>query len=391
MNDFLNQVLYSDPFKYNIINFLTAQDLYYLNQVNKQFNNLVSINFIKQHIIREINHRLQNILKDEFNDFKKYFQRSKCIISGSFIMQCVLGEHWYTQIFNEDISDIDIYIPFCDIVTNNFTTKYHNSDLNEENFTVIEDYLAKNYYNSYYPHYLSYNDENISVDINNIYGFYPCNSYKNTLQTIQILLENTTFKEYMHKKFDINACKSMYYIDDSGVEQLYIPYMVDIVTKLTNVNIKEFNLDRCCKYTDRGFKFKNIMNLPYNEIYNFKKYNMDDNIKIIKMKKLEELNENKTIYQIKNKEHINYLQQELSLGTMGSQVYHLNNCAQWDEHHNNLSFINKNNDLVLHKDNCDNCKVCFLKLLSNVPYHIHFNFCRSNIDVDILLIKKVEK
>src|ERR1700722_4295200 len=98
----MKQVLYGDPFNYVIIKYLYPIDLYNLCLTNKKFNMMLK-NKIKKSIISEIENRLKNIL-DNFLEFQEFLNKSSSIISGSFIIQCILGEYWNN-------SDIDIYVP----------------------------------------------------------------------------------------------------------------------------------------------------------------------------------------------------------------------------------------------------------------------------------------
>src|SRR5437868_9219660 len=58
---------------------------------------------IKSNLIYEINFRLNKIFGDKTDDFKQLLKDTNSVISGSFIIQCLLNEYWNT--------DIDIYIP----------------------------------------------------------------------------------------------------------------------------------------------------------------------------------------------------------------------------------------------------------------------------------------
>ena len=69
---------------------------------------------IKSLIIKEINSRLFEIFKNKLSDFKKSLVSTGAMISGSFILQCILNEKWRKY-------DIDIYLP----IKNNGTINYN--------------------------------------------------------------------------------------------------------------------------------------------------------------------------------------------------------------------------------------------------------------------------
>jgi len=56
------------------------------------------------YLINKINARLEKIFGDRLSDLKKLMQKLMCIISGSFVLQCMLDEEWRG-------SDIDFYVP----------------------------------------------------------------------------------------------------------------------------------------------------------------------------------------------------------------------------------------------------------------------------------------
>lgn len=58
------------------------------------------------YIMNKINARLEKIFGNDVSDLKKSMQMLGCVISGSFVLQCMLDEEWKG-------SDIDFYVPIC--------------------------------------------------------------------------------------------------------------------------------------------------------------------------------------------------------------------------------------------------------------------------------------
>src|SRR5437762_2456462 len=86
-----------------IKNEFSPLSLFQLRQVNKDLSK-ISDNDIWRAAVKSIDNKLEEIFQDDMGEFKTLLAESKAVISGSFIVQCILGE------FYED-SDIDIYVP----------------------------------------------------------------------------------------------------------------------------------------------------------------------------------------------------------------------------------------------------------------------------------------
>lgn len=114
-------VLYGDPFRYVISTFLSPRELYRLRSVNRMYRHLITDNLIYETTILEINRRLSQILGDHLENFYQVLQQVDGGISGSLILQCLLGESW-------EGSDIDIYLP-------------HRHDWNQE--TLVDGFLRQ--------------------------------------------------------------------------------------------------------------------------------------------------------------------------------------------------------------------------------------------------------
>jgi hypothetical protein len=99
----VDSVLFGDPFTH-IFNNLCVKDLYELYLTTPKYKSLFTPQTINQVLINKINDRLKYIFQDQYDNFKLALKTDKAVISGSFIIQCILGETWSN-------SDIDIYVP----------------------------------------------------------------------------------------------------------------------------------------------------------------------------------------------------------------------------------------------------------------------------------------
>lgn len=227
--------------------------------------------------------------------------------------------------------------------------------------TELELYLMKNCKSSikenksYFYNLLDDDsDEDYIGIIHHVHNFKPERNDNYIIKTIQIeLLDRNinTFKKFMNKKFDINVCKVMYYIDNLGHEQLYIPFIKDIITKTTTVNIDEIHIDRCNKYANRGFKFTNIVYHDHTIIYNIKH---ESCLRIVEIKKLQKIDEHKTLFKIvKSTSTLKYYEYDFH-NILNSNINNNNNTVELDQR-----------DFIACDDNCS------LKLTQQVPEHIH--------------------
>lgn len=99
----LDIVLFGDCFLH-IKNNCCPKDLWLLAQTCHYYNKLIIKDTLTESLLNQINKRLYYIFGDNLSIFKEEMKNNNAVISGSFIIQCILGEYWKD-------SDIDIYIP----------------------------------------------------------------------------------------------------------------------------------------------------------------------------------------------------------------------------------------------------------------------------------------
>jgi len=212
-----------------VLNNLAPVDIYKLSLTSKYYYKHIEVN---KYIIKEIDIRLQNIFGDKVNHFKELLISLNAIISGSFIIQCILGEIWIR-------SDVDIFIP-------------KTVDLKLDEFLLNIGCIQK--YDNYNVKYLL---------------FCEAVNYKmKSGQHIQLIkLHENNVKQYMNKTFDFDICKNIYNGKSVQINNMYniTHKIIDLKDVIMTDNIGE----RLEKYHQRGFNIinKHFMNLNDTQIY----------------------------------------------------------------------------------------------------------------------------
>lgn len=266
-----------DIYRYVISKNLNITDLIQYNATTK-LNHSLGQALIYNHITEIIIKRLKSIFGSKYDEFYVVLNEMGGIISGSFILQCILEEEWK--------SDIDIYMP-----TNN--NEFSNSKIGNKSrmedffydskyiyFTYIDDdrelYPSKTKIewikNYFLPHHhskygyelqknfqcqnknyiinLLNNEHNLDVSTNElIHGYH--------LQTIMIQCNQNDMNNYIIDEYDFDICKNIFYVEDN-IPQLYIHNLNDIINKKTKFRYttnKETSEKRMKKYELRNFIF----------------------------------------------------------------------------------------------------------------------------------------
>lgn len=187
---------------------------------------------VKQTTINCIYKNLQFHFGKHYNAFIRFIKTSNLMISGSFIIECILGEKY-------ENSDIDVYI----------FTKIRYDKL--RSLKIVTD----NQYNS--MHNYDYGGS-LSIPIDHIVNYYLPS--KKILQMIS--LENSQinsfekFKDFVVNSYDIDICKNIFTIKDDK-PKLYINNINKIISKIDvshNANTPKLH-KRIQKYESRGFTF----------------------------------------------------------------------------------------------------------------------------------------
>jgi len=220
-------VLLSDPFNNHIIHYLTPVNLYNLCQTCKQYRLLLTKDKFERATITEIKRRYVNhhyTSQKSLNNGLFVMKKMKSIISGSFIIQCILGEYWSE-------SSIDIYLG--------------NITLSNKK----DQYLIPNSRSAFCDHYKE------------------CLNIPTTgKQSIKYINLNTSdVNNFIDNIFDFNICKNKFWYDDEY--HIYIKSINEILSKKATFSCKiklASSIERYKKYTDRCFIFD--MDLDYRKI-----------------------------------------------------------------------------------------------------------------------------
>src|SRR5437667_102768 len=106
-------VLFGDVFWNEIIKNLNISDLVHLRKVHPIYYIKITKEFIKEKIIYSINQRLTRYFGENKEEFLNLLNKTGSVISGSFIIQCILNEEWE--------SDVDIFIPILNLKERKYT------------------------------------------------------------------------------------------------------------------------------------------------------------------------------------------------------------------------------------------------------------------------------
>lgn len=227
-----------DILLHQLFPFLTPIDLFVLRQVNKGLKTLITKTVIHEAIIRQVNSRLYKIFRNKTTEFKQAIRECKGIISGSFIIQCILNKFWK--------SDVDIYYPSDD--------ENYNKHINGHD--IIETFLIANNYEDVSEYECNYDGE---PDITNV-SSYAIKGFPDVIQLIKIENKKDIYKHII-SHFDLNICMNMYSIDyDTGREQLYTHSLGGIFNGVATYSgdYSEKGISRCHKYVQRGFYIPRI-------------------------------------------------------------------------------------------------------------------------------------
>ncbi len=203
-------------------------------------------------------------------------QKSQAVISGSFIVQCILGEYW-------EGSDIDIYVPIPediptvmphDIRIDHDHCEVHDVELNNGIkvkyscggylITEIENVLFhlsdEKEHNGCYEQEGESEGQYCGLFGESIYGMREYIIKNETKQKIQVMQVNTKklpLGDFIFRSFDFDFCKAFYGVMEkkSFVNCFDLKSIFSKCCEMEyTVNMKK-SLERFEKYSKRGFQF----------------------------------------------------------------------------------------------------------------------------------------
>lgn len=258
---FCNAMLKGDVIE-TICEFLHPADILNIRTLMPHRSNRLYKHYIAS-IGRAIDDWFRNYFGQHYLEFRRCMIEDKCVVSGSFIIQIMLGEAW-------ENSDIDIFLPDSDyhldwylpIQKLLYIMHDEGSDCLPGRYTDVfgRNNIARicNYVKpDNNPQTTSISQ--IPLHADEVYGkSMHRTSDHNKFQLVELLNCKTIeqIKTFIHSNFDLDICKNTFYYDASGYH-LDLTSPLDIVKrqfkagKSPNGKSNQYRVDR---YLARGFK-----------------------------------------------------------------------------------------------------------------------------------------
>jgi hypothetical protein len=246
----INLLFYGDLFNNLIIYHISIIDYCNLYLLNTKSYKYYKARF-NACMCNKVIYRLKYVFDNLYEDLVKHMTKN-VILTGSFLIQCLLNEDWNN-------SDIDFFVStdnveftpnFCSLLlVNENAPKRHIYDDNLHDIESIEDYIMIPNSKIKYYNYVITNDK-ICYFIAEVSFYEPI--YK--VQVINVSKSNVI--NYIFGAFDFPVCKNVFYFSNN-VPTLKIYNLNALINKIITSN--EHN-KRSEKYADRGFKI--IYNMP---------------------------------------------------------------------------------------------------------------------------------
>jgi len=204
----MEEVLFGDPFQNHESNYLTPVDLYNLCQTCKQYKKTITKQYFEKATIKEIRRRLLYLYKTKTNLYNFLTNLKKGVISGSFIIECILDNY---------CDEIDCYYP---------NTVHFNKEVSR--------FKMNDYFSKYYLDQI------------------VLSSFDTTMR--HMILKTNNVHLFIDSEFDFDICKNRYWYTNK--DQLYVKSFNQILSKkaVSPYNIKTPN-HRELKYINKGFTF----------------------------------------------------------------------------------------------------------------------------------------
>ncbi len=277
MSTYLELPEFRDVRNFVLINYVSTIDLI----KNKEF---FDFKYIRVIILNEIERRLRKIFQDKYDQFISMLDKYNMVISGSFIIQCILEEHWYSDLdifFDQDSPDDTTFIlgnPNLKNIFNNF--KSFMIQVDEGHFYRYTNNLKLKYINNY-----KINEHKIQIICINPSELYDISEhYRNYYDNDHRLISDYKLIEYpkdlflsrignyIKEQFDFDICTSYFYVQNR-IPKLVLNNLNGIITKSIklhgDVNVYTVR-ERIEKYTARGFIFDKY--IKPRRIHDMKKY-----------------------------------------------------------------------------------------------------------------------
>jgi hypothetical protein len=228
-----------------IMGFLDPIDIWRYHQtfhINKQ----ISYAIFKRRVMEKIDDWFKEFFGERYNEFRQIMVDTACIVSGSFIIQVILGETW-------EGSDVDIFMGMDSHKTVGHEIPY------ESNVSLLDYFLY-----TFDGTFCSVgNGATYTSEFGNPLHRTQTYNYKNKdINTVSLLLHSNiqTIGDHIYDYFDFDICKNLLYYSNDGMH-LNIHSVNQILTKKTECKFGKSRdapnklLARYRKYKNRGFAF----------------------------------------------------------------------------------------------------------------------------------------
>ncbi len=208
-------------FETDFLTFLNPVELKMLKLTCQSYNQIIKSTLINQCIIKQIKNKINQC---HLQNLIKILKPMDCFISGSFIIQSILNENYY--------SDIDIYILY-----------------NEDTMNFLDSYLEEFIIDTYSCYDGSEDQSN----------YFKVVDYKINCNNVQLIYIKDDFKKFINH-FDFDICKNYY---DIKKNLFYSHSINQVLYKKFEFKVGKWDFFdtsyRAKKYQDRGFQ----MNISY--------------------------------------------------------------------------------------------------------------------------------
>ena len=252
---------------------LSCKDIWNLVKVTEYESTKTKLqSLLYQRCILEIKNRLKKVLGESYDEFVSVLSKTGAVISGSFIVQCLLNEDWNT--------DIDIFVPMIGnkigkTDSNNPTTevddllfqKFHmvdyeagkryGHDVNDKKIQWVRTFSKTPRYerdlNGYYKQIKNKDNEN---KIKEGYNF----------QVVLVDIEREKLHDFIIGNFDFDIVKNTFNFIENNLKIFNLADIFDKRTEFKVGNRFGSSIERCKRYEKRGFTFYN-KNMSYERIF----------------------------------------------------------------------------------------------------------------------------
>lgn len=274
-----------------ICNFLNPKDILHLYKMYPKIYQKIS-SVYKKRVAEELDMYFQATFKESYPEFRRQMISTKAIISGSIILQIILGERWPGHGFNR--LDIDIFVRVDPIYSDTFDYPepgyhfYNDKRKFKLAYTDLHNFIYEkadqdNGFTQYVTHsqYMDEFGDNVILRVNDYIIRDPSDESSdqssdeslessdefsnkkkkrksNIFQIVELnKAKHDSYEQFIEQTVDFDICKNFFCYIDNGFE-ITIKNILNILNRTTTFNYvhsKKLSEQRKEKYIGRGFTF----------------------------------------------------------------------------------------------------------------------------------------